>query len=78
MSTLKTLKPGQKGTKELLTRFGQSLLCVRYRYDEARREHVKTVELGRAACAEPEGPVPEDAPDELVRAILEARRAGGA
>ena len=45
MRTVKTLKPGQKGTKELMTRFGPSLLCVRYRYDEDRREHVKTVEL---------------------------------
>ncbi len=45
MRTVKTLKPGQKGTKEMLTRFGPSLLYVRYRYDEARREHVKTVEL---------------------------------
>ncbi len=59
MRTVKTLKPGQKGTKEMLTRFGPSLLYVRYRYDEARREHVKTVELvvqrrsreGEAECA---------------------------
>ena len=42
MCTLKTLRPGQKGTKELLTRLGQSLLCVRYRDAEARREHLKT------------------------------------
>ncbi len=45
MRTVKTLKPGQKGTKEMLTRFGPSLLYVRNRYDEARREHVKTVEI---------------------------------
>ncbi len=45
MRTTKTLKPGQKGTKELMSRFGPSLLCVRYRYDEVHREHVKTVEL---------------------------------
>lgn len=45
MRTVKTLKPGQKDTRELLTRFGPSLLCVRYRYDEDRREHLKTVEL---------------------------------
>ena len=45
MRTVKTLKPGQDGTKELLKRFGPSLLYVRYRYDEDRREHVKTVEL---------------------------------
>jgi len=43
--TLKILKPGQKGTKELLTRYGTSLLCVRYRYDETTGERVKTVEL---------------------------------
>ncbi len=29
MRTVKTLKPGQKGTKELLTRFGPSLLSPR-------------------------------------------------
>ncbi len=59
MPIVKTLKPGQKGTKELMTRFGPSLLCVRYRYDEDRREHVKTVELvvqrrsreGEAGCS---------------------------
>ena len=45
MRTLKTLKPGQKGTKELLTRYGTSLLCIRYRYDETTGERVKTVEL---------------------------------
>ncbi len=45
MRTTKTLKPGQKGTKELLTQFGPSLLLVRYRYDEEHRENLKTVEL---------------------------------
>ena len=45
MRTLRTLKPGQKGTKELLARHGSSLLRVRYRYDEDTREHLKTVEL---------------------------------
>lgn len=45
MRTLKTLKPGQKGTKALLARFGTNLLCVRYRYDEATGQRVKTVEL---------------------------------
>ena len=47
MRTVRTLKPGQKGTKELLTRFGPSLVGVRYRCDEDCREHLKTVELGR-------------------------------
>ena len=31
MRTLKTMKPGQKGTMEQSTRFGPSLLLVRYR-----------------------------------------------
>ncbi len=45
MRTVKTLKLGRKGTKESSTRFGPSLLLVWYRYDEDRREHLKTVEL---------------------------------
>ena len=44
MRTLETLKPGQMGTRELLARYGPSLLCVRYRYDEDTRERLKTVE----------------------------------
>ena len=39
------LKPGQNGTKKLLARFGERLVCVRYRYDEARRQRFTTVEL---------------------------------
>lgn len=45
MRTLKTLKPGQAGTKALLARYGASLLRVRYRYDHASQERVKTVAL---------------------------------
>ena len=45
MLTLKTLRPGQKGTRQLLARYGTSLLCVRYRYDEIARQRIKTVEL---------------------------------
>ncbi|MCP3959621.1 MAG: hypothetical protein GY719_17365 [bacterium] len=45
MRTLRTLKPGQKGTRDLAARHGASLVCVRYRYDEDTREHLKTVEL---------------------------------
>lgn len=40
-----TLKPGQRGTKALVKKYGASLLYVRYRYDESRRVRVKTVEL---------------------------------
>ena len=39
------LKPGEKGTVRLVERFGSSLLCVRYRYDEIRDVRLKTVEI---------------------------------
>jgi hypothetical protein len=45
MKTRLSLKPGQKGTKRLTDRFGDSLLFVRYRYDEQRGVRLKTVEL---------------------------------
>jgi len=43
------LKPGQYGTKKLLVRFGERLVCVRYRYvriaydDIALRPKMKTL-----------------------------------
>ena len=40
-----TLKPGQNGTKKLVNKYGGRLLAVRYRYDEARRLRLKTIEL---------------------------------
>jgi len=45
METRLTLKPGQRGTKKLLARYGEKLVCVRYRYDLARQKRYKTVEL---------------------------------
>lgn len=39
------LKPGQKGTMRLVEKYGEALLCVRYRYDEVRRVKLKTVEI---------------------------------
>lgn len=39
------LKPGQKGTKALVEKYGEDLVCVRYRYDEESRTRIKTVEL---------------------------------
>jgi len=46
------LKPGQKGTKQLLAQYGDRLICVRYRYDVQRKKRLKTVEL---LVAEPIG-----------------------
>ena len=34
----------------------------------------QTIRMGRKACAEPDDPVPEQVPDELVKAVLEARK----
>lgn len=45
MSIRLTRKPGQKGTRRLQLVYGDKLVCVRYRYDEARRVRSKTVEL---------------------------------
>jgi hypothetical protein len=39
------LKPGQKGTKRLQEKYGDDLLCVRYRYDDIRGVKLKIVEL---------------------------------
>lgn len=61
MRTLETLKPGQRGTKDLMTRSGSSLLYVRYRRDEDTGEGRKTVELvvqRRWPQREAEGPGP--------------------
>lgn len=45
MITRLKLKPGQKGTKALAEKYGDNFVCVRYRYDEASRTRIKTVEL---------------------------------
>jgi len=45
MKTRLKLKPGQKGTKGLVDIYGDALLCVRYRYDEANSTRIKTVEI---------------------------------
>jgi hypothetical protein len=45
MKTHTHLKPGQKGTRRLVEKFGDALLCVRYRYDAIRGVRLKTVEI---------------------------------
>ena len=39
------LRPGDNGTKKLLNKYGDRLVCVRYRYDAVRAKRYKTVEL---------------------------------
>jgi len=38
-------KPGEKGTRALMQKYGERLVCIRYRYDPASRKRYKTVEL---------------------------------
>jgi hypothetical protein len=45
MRTRLTLHPNQDGAKQLRERYGERLVCVRYRYDETTKERWKTVEL---------------------------------
>jgi hypothetical protein len=59
MRTRLTLKPGERGSKRLLSRFGDRLVCVRYRYDATARKRLKTVELiVDEADREPRSPAP--------------------
>ncbi len=45
MKTRLILKPGQRGTKSLVKKYGEALLCVRFRYDAKAQQRIKTVEL---------------------------------
>lgn len=45
MKTRLILKPGQSGTKKLVEKYGDALLCVRFKYDAESRQRLKTVEL---------------------------------
>jgi hypothetical protein len=45
LKTRLTLPAGANGTKRLVERYGDRLICVRYRYDRERRVRMKTVEL---------------------------------
>ena len=38
-------KAGQNGTKKLVSKYGNRLVCIRYRYDEIRKKKYKTIEL---------------------------------
>ncbi len=43
--TQTTLRPGQKGTKGLTNKYGDRLVCVRYKYDQSTGRRYTTVEL---------------------------------
>jgi hypothetical protein len=45
VETRLTLRPGRSGTRKLVARCGERLVCVRYLYDRAAGRRLKTVEL---------------------------------
>jgi hypothetical protein len=45
MRTRLTLPPYQDGAKQRRDRYGERLVCVRYRYDETKKQRWKAVEL---------------------------------
>ena len=62
MKTRLILKPGQRGTKALVEKYGDALVCVRFRYDAELRQRLKTVELvvERTSWTPPEPRFPLD------------------
>jgi hypothetical protein len=58
---LKTMAPGQAGTKRWKDQFGDALLCVRYREHSAQGRRYTTVEL----IVEERGMPPRSGPDRL-------------
>ena len=45
MDVIKKMKPGEPGTKRLLSKYGEQLICVRYRGDGKQKRRITTVEL---------------------------------
>jgi hypothetical protein len=45
MKIKRIVKPGQPGTKKLVEKYGDNLVCVRYRYDVNEKRKLKTIEL---------------------------------
>ena len=45
MMIKKTLLPGDPGTKAVTEKFGEKLICIRYRYDPEKQMRLKTAEI---------------------------------
>jgi len=45
MKIKRIIQPGQAGTKSLLEKYGDNLVCVRYRYDNEQQKMFKTIEI---------------------------------
>jgi hypothetical protein len=51
METRTNLRPGDRGIRKFVERFGKRLVCVRYRYDAVTSRRYTTVELIVAEAA---------------------------
>ena len=45
MDVIKKMRPGVPGTKRLYAKYGEQLVCVRYRHDKLNHRRVTTIEL---------------------------------
>jgi hypothetical protein len=70
MKTRLILKPGQRGTKALADKYGDDLVCVRFRYDAVTKKRIKTVELV-VESVDWEPPVPRYTASTLVPLLIE-------
>jgi len=61
--TQKTLAAGQPGTQKWIRKYGEALVCVRYKYDLQNKRKLKTVEL-----------IVEDEPWELDKGRIPANK----
>ena len=75
MKTRLILKPGQRGTKSLVKKYGDALVCVRFRYDAESRQRLKTVGL-IVERADWTPPPPRYAADTLVPLRIEGYEMG--
>jgi hypothetical protein len=64
-------KPGQPETKSLVKKYGDALLCVRFKYDAEKLQRLKTVEL-IVERTEWTPPAPRYSEDSLVYLHIEA------
>ncbi len=71
MKTRLILKPGQRGTKSLAKKYGNALLCVRFRYDAELRQRLKPDEL-IVERSESTPPQPQFTADTLVPLRIDA------
>lgn len=71
MKTRLVLRPGQRGTRQLSTIYGDRLLFVRYRYDTENQRRIKTVEI--IVDEAPWSPAPKHEPDDSVYVVAGPR-----